>query len=313
MILTVTLNPAVDITYTVERLARRSAVRVDQVHAQAGGKGVNVARALVCLGSRPRVTGLVGGPRGELIRKGLAELGVDDRMVAISGESRQTILVSDAAGETLELDEPGPAVDPREWGHFERSYPSMLEGISVVVLSGSLPPGVPTDAYFRLAGTAKRAGCRVVLDSAGPSLLAGMAAQPDVVTPNRAELFDAMGTTHQSGVRAAVAAAQALRSLGAGVVVVSLGPAGAVAVTGEGVWRARHPTLRGNPTGAGDVLAAALAEAMEASTPWPEAVRAATACAATSVTEPYAGAVDRARAADLSSSVRVTRMRTVLR
>lgn len=265
MILTVTLNPALDVTYWVDRLAVRSATWVPRVRQRAGGKGVNVARAAAA--ARPAVTvcatGLAGGLRGAAIRADVARLGVREEFEVIAGESRQTVTIVEdhqpATRHPTELREQGPAVGTDEWNRFLRRFGALAGDARVVVLSGSLPPGIPGDAYATLTLAARRAGARVIVDTGGQALRVACAAVPDIIKPNESELADALPPVRQDRGGRVVAAAQALRELGARAVVASQGHAGSVAVTAEGAWRVTHPRVEGNPVGAGDALVAGLA------------------------------------------------------
>lgn len=298
MILTVTLNAALDLTYRVERLELGSAVRVQEVRSQAGGKGVNVARVLSREGLAVAATGLVGGERGARIRREVAALGIEDRMVTMAGESRQTITVVPTVGQVTELDEPGPAVTAGEWCRLEDGFAAMASDATVVVLAGSLPPGVPDDAYARLAGLAQRVGAAVILDASGAALDRGLVAGPDVVSPNRAELELAVGRSLSADGRLpqalpeVVAGLENLRRRGAAAAVASLGPEGIVALTPDGCWRVHHPRVSGNPVGAGDALVAALAQGMAEALPWPERLARGAALAVASVLAPRAGCYD---------------------
>ncbi|MCX5213235.1 hexose kinase [Kitasatospora sp. NBC_00240] len=288
MILTVTLNTALDITHQVPRLVPYSSHVATAVHARAGGKGVNVARVLSALGMPALVTGLAGGATGRQIRAELAEAGLPDALFAVAGDSRRTLTVAGAEdGDATVFNEPGPPITAPEWAAFQQHYAGLLTSTSVVVLAGSLPPGLPVDAYAGLVRAAAAAGCRTVLDTTGEALLAGAAAGPDVVKPNAAELRTATGCPDT------LVAAGLLRARGARAVVASLGPDGLCAVTPDGTWRAAPPEqLPGNPTGAGDACVAALAAGLAAGTPWPETVREAVALSAAAVLCPVAGGFD---------------------
>lgn len=286
MILTVTLNAALDITHRVDRLRPHASNRVSSATQRAGGKGVNVARVLHALGERTAVTGLAGGPTGAAVRADLAAAGITDHLVPIDGESRRTVAVVDDRDTTILL-EPGPRVASAEWARFTRRYRELLGGARAVVLSGSLPPGVPADAYGVLVALARAAGVPVLLDADGEALLAALAEGPDVVKPNVHELAAATGGADP------VAGAATLTAAGARAVVVSLGPEGLLAHTPAGVWRARPPApVAGNPTGAGDAAVAALALGLIAGQAWPERLVAAVALSAAAVAAPLAGDFD---------------------
>lgn len=286
MILTVTLNAAIDVTYRVESLILHSSNRVRDMHQHAGGKGINVARVLHALGHDVTVTGLAGGHTGEQIHADLAASGLRDALVAVAGDSRRTVAIVDGTDATL-LNEPGAAVTLDEWIHFVARFRKQVMKSRVVVLAGSLPPGMPEGAYAVLCEAAHAGGVPVLLDSSGSPLQAGLAGHPDVIKPNGVELADLTPTDD------VIAAAEALRARGAGAVVVSLGAEGVVAVAREGCWRARPPQpVRGNSTGAGDALVAALAAGIANGRNWPERLIDAVALSAATVLSPVAGSFD---------------------
>ncbi|MEU0369733.1 1-phosphofructokinase family hexose kinase [Streptomyces sp. NPDC006283] len=288
MILTVTLNAALDVTYGVDSLLPRTSHRVDSTYERAGGKGINVARVLAARGHPVAVTGLAGGPTGTVLRDELRTAGLRDELLPIAGDSRRTLtVVSHDDGDATVFNETGPQVEPAEWESFTAHFASLLRGVAVVVLSGSLPPGLPPDAYATLVRTAGAAGAATVVDTSGPALLDALGAGPDVVKPNAAEL------TAVTGREDVAAAAAELRVLGARAVVASSGADGLHAVTGAGTWRAVPPEqLAGNPTGAGDACVAALAAGLAAGAPWPEVLREAVALSAAAVPCPMAGDID---------------------
>ncbi|MDO3705130.1 1-phosphofructokinase family hexose kinase [Micromonospora sp. C28SCA-DRY-2] len=288
MIVTVTLNPALDITHTVASLVPHRSHRVSDVAAQAGGKGVNVARVLHTLGLPTVAVAFRGGLTGAAVAADLDRHGIAHRLVDTAGESRRTFTVVDrGSGDATVFNEAGPAVSDAEWRALRGQVRRLLAGASVLVLSGSLPPGLPDTAYAELAGAAARAGVPVILDAAGPPLRAGLAAGPDVIKPNATELAEATGLPDP------LAAAEALRAAGARAVVASLGPAGLLAVTPDGTFRAEPPApLAGNPTGAGDSVVAAIAAGIHTGTPWPHRLAEAVALSAATVRAPRAGQFD---------------------
>ncbi|HEY4457004.1 MAG TPA: 1-phosphofructokinase family hexose kinase [Pseudonocardiaceae bacterium] len=298
MILTVTPNLALDITYEVARLIPGATHRVRQVRQRAGGKGVNVARVLRALGVTPVIAGLAGGPTGTAIRAELAEAGFADALTPIAGESRRTVtIVSEMDSEPTMCTEPGPAVSGTEWANLRARFTETAARTEVVVLSGSLPPGVPEDGYAQLIRIARDLGARTILDASGPALLAGLTAGPDIVKPNAAELRAATGIDDD------IAAAQTLARTGTAV-VASLGPGGLLAVTDQGSWRARPPrALSGNPTGAGDACVAALALGLANRVSWSNTLVKAVAASAAAVVCPVAGEIDQDTYAHLLADV----------
>lgn len=287
MILTVTLNFAVDVTYHVDGWARGETTRVHTVNRRAGGKGVNVARVLHTLGREVVITGLSGGFTGQAARTELAAAGLNDALVPVAGESRLTVVVTEPDGVATGLSEPGPRVSPGEWDTFTRQFMALLASARAVVLAGSLPPGLPSGAYQQLAGAAAKAGVPVLLDATGDALLAGLRASPTVVKINATELAEAIpGADVGSG-------ADALRRAGAGAVVISQGADGLTGLVDDRFLHAALPEpVRGNPTGAGDAASAALAVGMVEGTPWTKRLTDAVALSAAAVAAPEAGSFD---------------------
>jgi tagatose 6-phosphate kinase len=319
MILVVTLNPALDVTHHVAGADWSGVNRPDEVVARPGGKGVNVARALHGLGAGVLVTGLAGGPAGDALRAGLAAAGVPADFTAIAGETRRTFAVVDTKrGQTGLFNEPGPPVSAAEYDRFQEMYRGALATSAAVVLSGSLPPKIPADAYARLARLARAAGVPVVLDADGMALRLGTAGRPSIVKPNLEELERAVGrplraaedtsSAEHADLEAVVRAARELMAAGAEAVVVSLGAAGLLAVTSEGIWRAVPPgPAAGNPTGAGDAAVAGLAQGLVLGQGWADRLRQAAAMGTAAVAERVAGDVHAGRYRELLPVISVVR------
>ncbi len=291
VILTVTVNAALDVTYGVDDVDWNGVNRVRGVHRRAGGKGVNVARVLTALGHEVLAVGLAGGPTGDAVLADLSAAGVPAAFTPIGGETRTTLAVRAARRTTL-FNEPGPVVTPGELARFLDAYERALGGASAVVISGSLPRGLPADLYATLAAVAARHDVPAVVDADGAPLRHAPAGRPAVLKPNAEELARALRPDAGEALDIATGA-RLLRDEGAGSVVVSLGADGVLAATPEGTWRARMPyRVEGNPTGAGDALVAGLALGLVEGTPWPERLRRAAALGAAAVAAPVAGDVD---------------------
>jgi tagatose 6-phosphate kinase len=300
MILTVTPNVALDITYRVDQLTPGSSHRVRQVEERAGGKGVNVARALQALGHDTMVLGLVGGANAGTITTDLARGGLVHELVTVEGPTRRSIAVVDAGiGEATLFNEAGPPAPAERWDELEAILAARLPQAAAMVVAGSLPPGTGDDACARLVRLAAAHGVTVLVDTVGEALLRA-AAGADIVKQNAGELLQ---TTGRADV---AAAATALRRRGATAVVVSLGAAGMTASTPEGAWRAAPPArVAGNPTGSGDAASAALVAGALAGAPWPERLRHAVALSAAAVLQPTAGRVDLRDYRDLVNKILV--------
>jgi len=307
LILTITLNSALDVTYRLAAVRWRGANRVREVWYRGGGKGINVARVLHALGREVVVTGFAGGPTGERVRADLAAAGLHQQLVPIAAATRQTVTVVETAasgGATL-LSEPGPRITGAEWRRLLGHVGELLHGAEAMVLSGSMPPGVPPDGYATLARQATAAGVPVLLDADATALRRGVAGRPAIAKPNWEELHRA------TSARDPRTGAEALRRAGAEAVVVSLGPDGLLASTPEGGWLAVPPErLAGNPTGAGDAAVAALAVGVVSGQPWPLRLTHAAALSAAAVRAPLAGGFDQDVYRDLLGRVRVTPLAT---
>jgi 1-phosphofructokinase family hexose kinase len=227
------------------------------------------------------VLGLAGGATGDAVRADLEASGLAHDLVPSAGETRRTVTVVGGDEATL-LGEPGPAVAPREWAALE----SRIPGADVLVVSGSLPPGVDGEAVAGLVARVSARGVPVIVDTSGPALPLA-APHAWAVKPNAEELAEVTGTDDP------VAGA---RMLGAPAVVVSLGEDGLVAVAGGEVHRAAPPRrVSGNPTGAGDAVVAALAAgAAGGEVSWPVLLADAAALSAAAVLAPVAGSFDAA-------------------
>ncbi|NUO46431.1 MAG: 1-phosphofructokinase family hexose kinase [Streptomyces sp.] len=303
MILTVTLNTALDLTYRVRTLTPHASHRVSEVIERPGGKGLNVARVLAALGHEVTVTGFTGGATGRAVQDRLAVTsGVVDALLPVCGATRRTIAVVDErTGDTTQLNEPGPVVTPPEWSAFQEAYEDLLASADAVALCGSLPPGVPVGAYAGLVRTARAAGVPVLLDTSGEPLRRGVAARPDLIKPNADELAELTGSHEPRR------ATQDARRRGAHAVVASLGTEGLLAATPEGRWRAAPPArLHGNPTGAGDSAVAGLLSGLVEQLPWPDRLARAVALSAATVAAPVAGEFDRGVYEELLDRIAVT-------
>ncbi|WP_306212580.1 1-phosphofructokinase family hexose kinase [Actinoplanes sp. RD1] len=286
-VVTVTLNPALDITYDVPALVPGDSVRVGAVRSRAGGKGINVSSVVRALGG-DTVAVAPAALAADPFRSLLDTLGLPCRLIPAFEAVRRTIAVVGADGTTTILLEPGNPVAPGTAAAVLETVAAELATADALVVSGSLPPGLPADLPAQLA---KLAGVPAVADVSGEALrhAAGAGA---VLMPNRDELAELTGSPIASA-REAAGRGRRLLDDGAAAVVVTLGSSGVVAVTPDGTWAARPPqTVTGNPTGAGDAAAAALALHLAARTPWPLALADVVATAAACVLRPVAGEID---------------------
>jgi 1-phosphofructokinase family hexose kinase len=292
VILTLTPNPAVDLTLHVERVHPGESHRVPPAIAQAGGKGVNVARVLHARGIRTLALAPVGGDTGRVFESDIADAGVPHRLIPVSASTRRSVaIVDESSGQTSIFNETGAALSGGDWDAVMRAVIESAADARCLVGSGSLPPDAPTDLYARLVAIARDLGVPSVIDATGAALLEAASAGASLLKPNQRELQES--TAEDDPLRGA----QALLDAGAGAVLVSLGEAGMLLVHagGSAPLRARLAVpLAGNPTGAGDAAVAAVAHTLAehpASGDFPaEALlRRATTWSAAAVLSPVAG------------------------
>src|SRR5262245_32609640 len=257
MIVTLTANPSVDRTMAIDGPIKPGEVfRALSVGDEAGGKGVNVARAVAHAGV-PAVA-VLPADDDDLLVKGLIEAGVHPINVPVGRQSRVNITVTEPDGTTTKFNDPGHAFAASVFARLETSLLSRSHGNGWVVLCGSLPPDAPLDWYAVLTSQLQEAGRRVAVDTSGAALIATLSGRvrPDLLKPNSEELASLTGDDParlEADIDLAVAAARQLVTDGVGGVLLTLGAKGAVLVTNEGAWHATPPpiTLR-STVGAGD-------------------------------------------------------------
>jgi 1-phosphofructokinase len=249
---TVTANPSVDRTIEIQHLVRGGLHRATAVHVQPGGKGINVARALVCNGTKARAVVPAGGPEGEQLINLLSDYSIEVVRVPTLGV-RMNVSVIEPDATVTKLNEPGTRLSAEETRALADAVITASRDASWVVVAGSLPPGVDPGFYAELI---KLLDVQVAVDTSGPALKAAVRAGPALVKPNHHELEEAVGRP-LSTFRDVVDAVEELRAEGAGAVLASLGSDGAVLVSADGVWHAEAPVVQARSTvGAGDATLA---------------------------------------------------------
>jgi len=257
MIVTLTLNPSLDRTIEVDELVRGAVLRATAARLDPGGKGVNVCRALLANKVEACAVVAVGGADGDQLIHLLEVEGIPVRAIRVAGRTRSNVTIVEPQGVVTKLNEPGGTLAPDELREVAAATAALSDGAGWLVACGSLPPGVPDDAYAQLCRAATAAEVRIAVDTAGPPLLMAVAAGPDLVKPNREELAEAVGRPIES-VADAVDGARTLQAAGARTVLVSLGPDGAILLDEDGeVTTGEAPVAAPRSTvGAGDALLA---------------------------------------------------------
>jgi tagatose 6-phosphate kinase len=274
----------------------------------AAGKSVNVAKVLRVLGEQPLATGFLGGDRGNFVRAVLAEQGVESEFVAVSARTRQCVTVIDeSAGTQTEFVEEGALVEPAHWDGLQAILRRRTPGSRAVVMSGTIARGGPKDLYFHAARLARAAGALSVVDAQGPPLQEALAAGPDLVKPNRAELAATVGRElpDEAAVRAAM---RDLVTRGARRVVVTAGKEPALAFDGRDFWSVVAPRVQAlNPIGSGDAFTAGLVWRLVRGDDLGEACRWGCAAGAANALTAMAGEVTFAEVERLAPEVVVRR------
>jgi 1-phosphofructokinase len=256
VIVTLTANPSVDRTIEVAGLRRGGVLRALSARVDAGGKGINVARALSANGHRCVAVLPTGGAEGDQLVALLTRSGLRFVAVPVRGAVRANVAVVEPDGTTTKLNEPGPLLDPAEAASLASALLAAAAEAGWAVLCGSLPPGVPVRYYRDLVERLHAVGVRVAVDTSGAALRSALAAGPDLIKPNREELAEAAGRPVDT-LGDVAAAGALLCQAGAGSVLASLGPDGAMLVTPAGRWLATGPASEPRSTvGAGDALLA---------------------------------------------------------
>lgn len=286
MIVTLTPNPSVDRTVSVDVLDRGAVMRATSSREDPGGKGINVSRALALNGTPTAAVLPVGGAYGRLMLALLEPLELDVRPVPIGEPIRANIAVVEPDGTTTKLNEQGPALRADEIDALRRAVLDASRDASWVVCCGSLPPGVPDGFYAAMVHECHDAGLRVAVDSSGAPMADALTAAPDLIKPNRIELAEAVGRELRT-VGAVVDAARGLIAAGVGTVVVSLGRDGALLVDADRVVHAAATISRPLSTvGAGDSLLAGYLHGVHAGDEPAAALRRAVAFGAAAVMLP---------------------------
>ena len=258
MIVTVTMNPAIDKTVDVETFVHGGLNRVKHIIMDAGGKGINVSKTIKALGGDSIATGFLGGNNGNAIAKMLEVDKVNAEFVTVDGETRINTKIAEADGTVTELNEAGPEISEEEQKKLEEQLMKYAKEGTWFVLSGSVPAGVPKTIYGEIIRKVHEKGAKVFLDADGELFTQSLAAKPDVIKPNRVELEKYIGADHSLTEKELLSAGKELLEQGIGTVIISLGHEGALFLTKEqcikcpAISTSVHSTV-----GAGDALVAA--------------------------------------------------------
>lgn len=256
MILTLTPNPSLDLTYELDELFRGEVQRAGSVSVEAGGKGINVSRNLVANGADSRAVAPVGGPSGEQFLSLIEGVEIELIQVPVAGQVRMNVSLSEHDGVGTKINAAGPELSEGELDLLLDKTAEAANDATWLAVCGSLPSGAPTDIYARVVSLARDAGCRTAVDSSGPPLAETLEEGPDLIKPNLEELAELVGRDLVT-FGDVLEAGKEVRARGVGAVLVSLGADGAVLLDEEGTLHADTPPFTPRSTvGAGDSLLA---------------------------------------------------------
>lgn len=285
MIITVTMNPAVDKTVEVDKLRPNDLNRISKVEYDAGGKGINVSKTLCAMGCSSLAMGFLGGNAGKTIENVLTLWDIPHDFIWVEGETRTNTKVYAFDGGVTELNEPGPAVSKMELELLLTKILAHTNEHTLVVLSGSIPAGIDTGIYAEITKRVHEKGGSVLMDADGPLFKKALTASPDMIKPNHKELEEFVGAEKPLTQGELKAIAADLQKDGIHTTAVSMGAEGALFMKGD--YAVRCPALKveaHSTVGAGDAMVAALAYAWEHQLSEEDMVRLCMAASAGAVT-----------------------------
>ena len=304
-VLTVTLNPALDLTVRLPSLRLGEVNRSDSLQVHAAGKGLNVAQVLADLGHQLTVTGFLGEGNPQAFEQLFAARGFADEFVRVAGDTRSNLKLAEADGRVTDINGPGLAVSEAQRDELLARLERLVPDHDLVVVAGSLPRGIEVQWFVELLQRLKRLGIRVALDTSGAALREGLAATPWLIKPNEEELGEARGVA-LDGSSAIAAEARRLQAEGIAHVVVSQGAHGVSWFSPNAALHANPPKVRVVSTvGAGDSLLAGMLHGLLEGWPAERTLTHATAIAAQAVGQVGFGITDTAQLAELEAAIRL--------
>ena len=287
MIITLTVNPAIDLTVALDEFVPGDANRIQSSRTDPGGKGINVSRALLELGTESMAMGFISGARGRFIEQSLRDSGIYTDFLHTAGQTRTNITILDRKhNTTTTLNERGPQMTPQHINSLMLRLKKQLHDGDWLVIGGSIPPGVSPDFYGQVIRLANKMGVRCILDADGEPFQRALEARPYLVKPNREEVSRILGKMPKSP-ESLMDAAEQIHALGVEVVILSQGVDGAIMVTDQGAWRAYPPQVTAvSSVGSGDAMVAALVQTLSQGRPLVQALRLGTAAGASAALTP---------------------------
>lgn len=287
MIATITLNPSLDRTITVHGLRVNESNRWTSLRLYAGGKGIDVSRAIHEMGGKTTAYGFIGGTEGRALEILLDEEAVPFSFTPVQKGTRTNFIITDTeTSQQTIINAPGPHISRRELERFLEKLGRIDPRPELIVASGSVPPGVPADIYHTIIMKARNHGVRIILDSASQWLAEGIKAKPYLIKPNIREAEELLKTELPTE-EAIIKAARDLVKMGIEIAVISRGKEGIIAATKESIFKAVPPPLKvKSAVGAGDCTVAGLSLKLALGEPLIEACRLAVAMGSAAVLTP---------------------------
>jgi 1-phosphofructokinase family hexose kinase len=263
MILTLTINPAIDRNVSVDKLVFEDRAYILARTETAGGRGINASRVLHGFGAKTIALLTSGGSAGERMEKSLASMHFPFEVVHVKSESRINITISDKQGLTIKLNEVGAPLDAKEVKEIRLLVEARIAKAHWLMICGSIPPEVSPHFYSEIIELAKRHGVKTLVDTDGDALLHSLEAKPTIITPNQLEAERLLGRALITRTHF-LEALDRIQKMGSEMVILSLGSRGAMGSSPEGIFEALPPHIDAvSPIGAGDAMAAAFAWSME--------------------------------------------------
>ena len=306
VVLTVTLNPAVDKTVFVPDFGIGRDFREESVFLSAGGKGINVSRVLKELGVGALATGFLGGPDGRYIEEGLAEEDIGQEFCAIQDRTRTSLTVIDPAkGTVTRVLERGPRIGSGELDIFRKRFLVLLRSCRYIVLSGSSAPGIPGSFYGELIEMSRNRGVMTILDTSGKALEMGLKKKPYMIKPNLKEAEQLSGRKIRS-ISDAKSAARCFYRAGIKIAAVTMGSQGAVIFDGKEMFLGVPPRTKiQSLVGCGDAFIAGFIASQVKNRSFKESFRAAVACGAANTQSVNPGFIKRSHVGKIIKCVRI--------
>lgn len=260
MIVTVTMNPAIDKTVDVENFEPGGLNRILRIFSDAGGKGINVSKTICELGGKSTATGFIGGSAGNKITSVLEEWGIEEDFVKVKGETRTNTKVVDTKLGVTELNEPGPRVGAGEMEQLLEKLEGYAGEDTLFVLAGSIPTGVDKGIYREITNRVHKKGAKVLLDADGELFAESLEAAPDMIKPNRDELERYYQMDYRPSEEELIELGKKFFAQGVSTVIISLGQMGALFLSKDKCYKSEALSVKAHSTvGAGDAMVAAMA------------------------------------------------------